>query len=64
MAGKALSYTMKQYLIQCKTADSDGEILFWNNDFGWVEKSEATFFNYEDVKDPFLFIDGVVVEAE
>lgn len=29
----------------------DGELLFWSNDLGWVDKASATPFTYDEISD-------------
>ncbi len=30
---------------------TDGELLFWSNDIGWVSKDTAPMFTYDEIND-------------
>ena len=38
--------------------DDDGKQLFWSNEDGWVDKSSATRYTYDEMQRLHLPIDG------
>lgn len=51
---------MSQFVIRAiDETDDDGVSLFWNNEFGWVNQSEADIFSSEEMIELNLPIGGV-----
>ena len=51
---------MSQFYIRAVNEfDDNGKALFWNNEFGWVNQSEAEIFSSEEMIEFDLPIGGV-----
>lgn len=44
----------KEYIIQGDIDPESDNFLFWNNDMGWVDKSDATRFTKNEIDTLFM----------
>jgi hypothetical protein len=53
---------MKIYLIRCVNRDFEGEVLWWDNRYGWVDLGSASVFTQRERDVYELPIEGAWVE--
>ena len=49
---------MKYFIRSVNEVDDDGVFLYWNNQYGWVNKNEADVFSLEEMIEFNLPIGG------